>query len=57
MDSLLEFNQKMIGQVQALLNPSLFNLGVKADPLAFNLQTSQKNYLLVPLKLTESDSQ
>ena len=56
MDDVLEFNSKIGGQAQALLNPSMFNLGVKADPIVFDLQGSQKNYLLVPLKLDETEA-
>ena len=56
MDDVLEFNSKIGGQAQALLNPSMFNLGVKAEPITFDLQGSQKNYLLVPLKLDEAEA-
>ena len=42
-----------MSQVQALLNPAVFQPGWKAEPLNLDMNGSQKNYLLVPLKLDQ----
>lgn len=51
-NDLVEFNRKVLGQQNALHNPSLFQPGVKAEPIDFDLRTSSKNYLLVPMRKT-----
>ena len=51
-DDLVEFNQKVLGQVWALQNPASFQPGMKQETFNFELRGSSKNYLFVPLKLS-----
>ena len=53
-DDLVEFNKKILGQVWALQNPSVFQAGIKLDEHNFDLKNSSKNYLFIPLKLVTS---
>jgi len=53
MEDLVEFNRIFLAQVYASMNPMMLNVNQRADPIDFNLLNSDKNYLLLPLRLKQ----